>query len=289
MRCLAYSPDTRLLASGGDDGQVRIWDLQSGQPLLPACEPHKDWVQALTFSPDGQYLISASWDGNVRRWQINTRGRQRTYEAMISGQNPGFWSLALDPHGHSLAAGALNGSISLCWLRDRSRIRSWKAHEAPVRALGFTPDGKSLLSAGHDRTIRLWDSDWGTEQALLGSHNDWICGMALSPDGQLLASAGHDGQIRLWDMAQRREQAVLSGHTKRICQVGFSRDGRSLLSVSWDMTVRIWDVQRHCPRSIHDFRIGPIHCVALAPDGMTAAAGGRDSIIVVWDIDDLDW
>src|SRR4051812_41113999 len=90
VRAMAYSPDGRLLAAGGDDMKVRLWDLASGE-LLFTLSQHTDWVRALAFSPDGQLLASGGWNGKV----VFHSGADWKRGWEYSG--PELWSLAFAP------------------------------------------------------------------------------------------------------------------------------------------------------------------------------------------------
>src|SRR5436190_988039 len=74
-------------------------------------------------------------------------------------------------------------------------------HGESVNYLVFSPDGKTLASASHDKTIKLWDVAAGKEKIALTGHSDWVESVAFSPDGKTLASAGFDRTIMLWDLS----------------------------------------------------------------------------------------
>jgi WD40 repeat protein len=156
---LAFSPDSLRFASGGSDGTLALWDVNTRRLVKPAVKAHREAVQALAFSPNGDLLASAGvgtadFDDNVRLWDATTL---RELLPSLGGHEGPVRALAFSRDGQMLAAADLD-RIVLWQLDGRQRIgRPLTGHEGPIEALVFSPDGQWLASGGHDDRVLLWD------------------------------------------------------------------------------------------------------------------------------------
>ncbi len=149
---LAYSPANGLLASGGADRTIKLWNT-SNFSLSRTYRGHHEPVTALALSHDGRLLASASLDGAVRLWSTSS-GRTfrsvRLHKARVS-------VLAFSPDGQMLASASEDGSVRLWEFRRGRGARIVPALGADVRSLSFSPDGRRLASAGGDGIVRVWE------------------------------------------------------------------------------------------------------------------------------------
>ena len=168
-------------------------------------------------------------------------------------------------------------------------------HMAQIRAVAFTPGGRCLISAGDDKTIRIWTLDDGRSARLLRGEIDvgpkgTIYALALSPDGRLLAAAGsmempEGGQhaIRLYDLLTGEISGLLVGHTDVVTSLAFSPDGQLLVSGSRDKTAILWDVDGRAKVQTLKGHTDGVISVAMTPDGERVITASLDATARLWD------
>ncbi|MCI0463691.1 MAG: sigma-70 family RNA polymerase sigma factor [Gemmataceae bacterium] len=278
--CVVYSPDGKLLASGGGDHAVRLWEADTGKPVRHLLG-HTDRPGGIAFSPDGKLLASGGTnDRTIILWEVATGRELRRLKTPES-----VTSVRFSPDGKRLVSGSWDKAIHLWEVATGRHLRRFDGHDQRVFTVVFSPDGSRLASCGwDDRTIRLWDVESGKELRQFGGGAHEVGCVAFAPDRKVLVSGGKDGPIRLWDVESGKELRRLVGHPSFVSSFVFSADGKLLASGSYDKTVRLWDVGSGKEIRTFGKHNDIVYQVAFSPDGKTLASAGQDSMVRLWDV-----
>jgi WD40 repeat protein len=275
MRAVAAGPD--LIAAGGDDGVLRIWDPVTGSQLRE-WTGHADEVLSLDFTADGRWLASGGAGGVVRIWDAGSGTWVREH-AEHTGR---VWSVAFSADGRWLASAGGDGTVQIWDTAAGVLARSLPGPLMVVWSVAFSPDGRWLASAGDGQVIRVWDPSSGTLVREWRGHAGAVLCLAFSPDG-MLASAGADGAVRIWDPATGERELEWTGHTDPVWSLAFSADRRYLVSAGDDPVVRIWDPATGSRLQELPGHTDEVNSVAFSPNGRWLASTGTDRIVRVWD------
>ncbi|HIO77970.1 TPA: hypothetical protein EYG59_05215 [Candidatus Poribacteria bacterium] len=276
---VAWSSDSKQVATASEDKTARVWDTDSGQELF-VLEGHTEAVNSVVWSPDGKRIVTTSEDRTAKVWDAQTSGSYNAKE---------LFNLVGNINGDSAVAYTIDGK----WIvTGAETVETY----LPRQAVAYNPNSEQLAMAFGDRTIKILDASDGQELFSCVGHSGDIASVAWSPNGKLLASASRDKTAKVWDAqteSASRGQVLfsLAGHTGNLTSVAWSPDGTKIVTASRDKTAKVWDAQTESASRgqvlfSFDVHIDELTSVAWSPDGERIITASLDKTTRCWDADD---
>ncbi|BCL39606.1 CHAT domain-containing protein [Nostoc sp. MS1] len=324
VNALIFSPDGKMLATGGVNKTVKLWNIDG--TLYNTFLGHDDAIWGLSFSPDGRIIASASNDNTVKLWQKDSQqngtllttfiGHQSSVRSVAfshdgktiaSASDDGIvkiWQLggtalktllhkdqvyavAFSPDGKTIATTNGHGWLTL-WNPDGTVQKTGQWHFGPITAVAFSPNGQMIATAAGDRQVQIWNSD-GTFLRQLEGHKGEINqfevkGVSFSPDSQIIATASVDGKLQLFNSADGKLLKTLDQENYPIWGVSFSPKDQILASANNDGTIKLWNTDGTLLKILPGHQDAVLG-VAFSPDGKTLASASADKTVKLWNID----
>ena len=196
VRAVAFSFDGQILASGGGDKVIKLWNTTTWQEIS-TLTGHSDAIKAIAFSPVEKTLVSAA-DNAIKLWKLDT-DEEITFSASDSP-----WSVSFDVNGQFIVSGSLQGTLTVWSVSTGQEVFQFDAHTrlSIIHSITFSPNGLFFATASADKTVKLWNTTTKDLISTFTGHSDPVYSLAFSPDSSVLASGSVDKTIRLWDMNQ---------------------------------------------------------------------------------------
>jgi WD40 repeat protein/tRNA A-37 threonylcarbamoyl transferase component Bud32 len=292
VNTLAWSPDGKLLASGGGDAVVHLWDSDIGVPVQ-TYRGHAHPVNTLGWSPNGKLIASGDTKGTVQVWEAAS-GKFRVFHRGQKVFKASVEALAWSPDGTSIASGGLDKKIEIWHANTCETLLVYHGHQGFLRnglvfALAWSPDGKQIASGSADFTVHVWDASTGKVRCTYTGHahlfEGGIRAVAWSPDGRWIASGSSDTTVHIWEVQTGTRGLILrGGHSGTVEAVAWSPDGKWLASASADRLVRVWDTSDGRLAFVYQKHNRPVNAVAWSPDGQMLASAGDPGTVHIWQL-----
>jgi WD40 repeat protein len=276
VNSVAVSPNGAYIATASLDGSVQLWQ-PDGSPVT-TMQGHRNLAWSVAFSPDSSTVMSAGADGKIKLWDLNGKLLQT-----IEGHSLGVWRAIFSPDGSLIASASPDQTVKL-WKRDGTLLKTLP-HQGLVFGIGFSADGRSLVTGAYDNQVRIWQVDrpsspeFGTLLRTLSGHRTGVTSVVYRAQGDLIASAEQDGTIKLWqpDGKLIRTIETDSGFTN----LAFSPDGQTFASVDANGATKLWRYDG-APLTTFQGHNGEIRGVAFSPDGQTILSASLDKTVRFW-------
>ena len=282
VSAVALTRNGDRVVSGGLDGTVHVWDVESGKELW-SVHAESDQVLCVAVSPDDRYILSGGRDHEGRLWDLKS-GKEL---GRLKGHTDFMRGAAFSPDGRRALTCGDDHAVCL-WDVDTAGLkRKYDDFDSGVMCVGFSPDGGRAACGCVDGSVRVWDLGDDTASASWKGHTEAVHSVAFDAGGLLLLTAGEDGTIRLWNIENRAVIHEYKGQSGAVRAAAFTPDGRGVLSCGDDGAVRLWDAEASvevCKFETPDHF--PVTSLAFGADNRRAVTGGNDKLVRLWSLPD---
>ena len=283
IRSVAFSPDGQLLASGGSNGTIKLWDVNKNKRIKSF--EHRlieelSEVSAVTFSPDNKWI--ASGGVHVKLWDITDI--LNPMEGTTFQHDVAVRAVDFSPDGKLLAAGdgAQSGKVKVWDIQSEKAITL--QHDAAVTTVDFSPDGELLAAGDLNGKVKVWNIQNRQVIQNLKVDSEQTTAVKFSPDNRILAGAGNFSEVKLWTLPDWQLQGTLISYGT-VNGLVFSRDGNVLASADFSGDLSLWSIENGAHIISLKGHTNAVYSVAFSPDGTTLASGGEDGILRIWNVD----
>lgn len=284
---VSFSPDSEVLATGGGDRLVRVWDVHTLTPTQEL-KGHSDWVQVLSWSPDGGYLVSGSKDGALMCWRPSDhysrfaapRRMQQAHSRYVSHVSWEPLHKQAAPYTTPLrfVSASKDTSLRVWSVQSSHPLFSLSGHQSCVTCVKWGGEDR-IYSSSQDRTVMVWSAVNGSACCVLRGHAHWVNFIALSTDG-VIRTGAFDHEERVMESRE-----AMCEHARRRYAATLARsDGvERVVSCSDDNTMFLWAPQRSTmPLARMTGHQGVVFHIQFSPDGTMLASCSADKSVKLW-------
>lgn len=268
---------TSALPPAGLFGKAPPAKLQLGMKIGPLAP-----VAAVAFDKDGKRLASGSY-GQVVVWDLETARPVKLLTNVLGAVN----DLKFSPDGTILAVAggqpSAKGDLRLYRVSDWKLLGVLRGHDDVVFSVAFSPDGKRLVSASFDHTLRLWDVEKQQSIRTYAHHSDFVYAVAFTPSGKQIASASKDRTVQLFDAETGKSVFTFSGMEQDVMAVAISPDGKGIVSSGFESAIWWWNPTTGEKVKAQGGHGVAVHELCFSKDGKRLVSAGADRTARTWD------
>ncbi|WP_372369741.1 DUF4062 domain-containing protein [Candidatus Uabimicrobium sp. HlEnr_7] len=270
IMCVCITFDGHKIVSAGQDGCIKVWDIESGRCLVTIDQPDI-MIREICVTGDDKKIISVGEDNDIYIWHLLTGELWKT----LTGHSDSVKSVHIQKN--RIASGGRDGKICLWDLETGECLKTFYGYSPSVTSIFLTNDLQRIISSGDDKTIRIWDIAEGKHSTIVT--NAAVESLFLQ-DNYLVAGM-EDGTISLWNLNTHNIIFDTKGHKTSVVSVCIDVDKKRIVSGSWDHLVKVWDIEREeCVLELrgHEEWVSSVAC-----HHKMVVSGSYDNTIRVWD------
>jgi len=264
MWTIALSPNGKIVASGSEDGMVRLWDVET-RKVTAKWTGHTRCVWSVCWSADGMHVASGSTDGTVRVWEMESG---ETVLGPIKTGNQQVYAVEYSPDSSNIASGG-NKAIQIWDTTTGERLSTLK-QDSHVLCMAWTSDQQKLIAGFENGSIRIFNTTTWEQIAILEGHRSNINAISLLQNDHLLASASDDKTARLWNLDTNLPVGPPLQHQDWVWDAALSVDGKFLVTACLDGNAYVWNAHTILQEAgLDDLLSLPNVSIHLAPPALS--------------------
>ncbi|KAL5243228.1 hypothetical protein ACI65C_010638 [Semiaphis heraclei] len=243
MAC-AYSPSGNLVACGGLDNKVTVFNISNPEEDPSAKKKtvgtHTNFMSCCLFPNSDQQILTGSGDATAALWDVESGQMLQSFH----GHTGDIMSIDLSPSeiGNTFISGSCDKMLLLWDMRTGQSVQSFEGHLSDINSVKYHPSGDAVASGSDDSTCRMYDLRADKEVAVYSKESILfgVNSIDFSVSGRILFGGYTDYTINAWDSLKCERVSLLYGHENRVTSIKLSPDGTALASASWDASLRVW-------------------------------------------------
>lgn len=274
----AFSPDGNKVITASDDWTSQIWDIRTGKPIGTKLL-HWGPVKTALFSPDGRKVMTASSDKTVK---IRDTAMGSRFRFSLSDEEL-FTEAAPNEQGTQIILCVKGRNRAIIWdVRACRPLLPPLCHDGEVNNGSFSSDGKMIVTAGNDSTVRLWDAQKASQIRASLMHDGPVTSAFFSPDGKKILSTTRKGTLYIWNSATSELLFPPKEFNNDILSAAFSPDGKKVLTCLENGTACLWDSASGQPLNSPFRHKKQVNYGTFTPDGKIVVTASSDGAVCLW-------